>query len=204
MTQETLFADVERIVLPDDNYLIYEPQAFSMHASQWFQQLLEQTPWQQDSIVIAGRSIKIPRMQAWYGDYKTVYTYSGLTLKPLAWTPLLSKIKQLVEEKSGCGFNSVLVNYYRDGDDSVSWHADDEKELGDKPIIASVSLGCERFFSIRSKDKGRPATHLPLGNGAFLLMGPGVQESCEHAVLKQKEIDAARISLTFRQIYHHD
>ena len=188
--------------------LHFYARAYAEQADAWFDQLLTQTPWQQDSLNIAGKTIAIPRLQCWYGEADAAYGYSGLTLKPLPWTQLLHQIKQEVETLTGHSFNSALVNLYRDGQDSVSWHADDEPELGEDPIIASLSRGQSRECSLMAKktfrqntSKATKATKLTLNHGSLLLMGAGVQRFFVHSVAKQKALHKPRINITFRKIY---
>ncbi|NRB38665.1 MAG: alpha-ketoglutarate-dependent dioxygenase AlkB [Pseudomonadales bacterium] len=188
--------------------------AFSEQADVWLQQLLQQTPWQQDQIRIAGKVLDIPRLQCWYGDSKAYYQYSGIHLTPQPWSPLLLEIKQRIESLSGFTFNSALINLYRDGQDSVSWHADDEKELGENPVIASISLGQQRPFSLKPKKNlklcpsldlnGTPAKpsrlNIMLNHGSLLIMKAGVQSHYLHCIAKQDGIDAPRVNITFRKV----
>ncbi|MDX1451720.1 MAG: alpha-ketoglutarate-dependent dioxygenase AlkB, partial [Oleiphilaceae bacterium] len=120
-----------------------------------FEELEQQLPWEQPSIKIAGKRIAIPRKQVWMGDNKTSYVYSGQRFEPLPWHPDLWQLKQTIQQVSGESFNSVLCNLYRDGQDSVAWHADDEPELGEAPVIASYSLGAPRKFQMRLKGESK-------------------------------------------------
>jgi alkylated DNA repair dioxygenase AlkB len=141
----------------------------------------------------------VPRLSAWYGDAGAVYTYSGLRLEPLPWTPVLLEIKQATERLSGTRFNSVLLNLYRDGQDSMGWHSDDEPELGPEPVIASVSLGALRRFVFQHK-KRRWRIALDLEPGSVLLMAGATQHHWRHALPKTRRPVAPRINLTFRTI----
>ena len=156
--------------------------------------------WQRDHIRMFGKIVAVPRFSAWYGDEGKSYTYSGLKLNPHPWNEILRGIRQTVEQKTGCTFNSVLLNWYRDGTDSMGWHADDESELGVNPIIASVNLGASRRFLMRRKDDHRCKWELTLTHGSLLLMRGRMQHFWQHAIPKEKKITSLRINLTFRTI----
>lgn len=221
MSQESLFNEARReiIALDDASDILYIPAWITEErASRVFTRLNTEVDWQQPTISIAGQQHKIPRLQAWYGDSGAVMEYSGQSFTPVAWTALLANMKSGVEREAGQGFNSVLVNLYRDGQDSVSWHADNEKELGKNPVIASVSLGATRIFSLKPRsrssdvdfkqtgkgDKQNPSQtiKLPLHSGDLIVMRGETQQRWQHAVLKVKSSVGPRINLTFRQIVH--
>ena len=131
---------------------------------------INQTAWRQDSIKIVGKTIPIPRLQNWFGDPSTSYTYSGIRMQAVSFPGWMDKVRLSIEQVTEQRFNRALVNYYRSGRDSVDWHADDEKELGSAPVIASLSLGVERVFQLRHNDtKERLSISLP--HGSLLLMG---------------------------------
>lgn len=158
--------------------------------------------WQQPEITIAGKRVLIPRLQCWFGDPGAALRYSGQTFPPCAWLPGLVEIKERLTAVCRCPFNSALVNLYRDGSDSVSWHADDEIELGPQPTIASLSLGGERRFSFKPKvtlPAGKPR-HLTLAHGDLLVMRGNLQAHWLHALPKTTKPAATRINLTFRQV----
>jgi alkylated DNA repair dioxygenase AlkB len=166
-----------------------------------YRQLRDSLAWQQDNIQVYGRLIPIPRLNAWYGDPGKDYSYSGIQLTATPWTQLLRDIKLLLEEKLDTGFNSVLANYYRDGNDSVGWHADDEPELGPAPLIASLSFGATRRFSLRHKtDRSLPIQHINLEGGSLLLMAGDTQRHWQHQLAKTRHSIGGRINLTFRSI----
>ena len=176
---------------------------FSSSQSQALQASLQsEIAWRQDEIVMYGKAIPIPRLTAWYGDPGCVYTYSRITMQPCAWIEPLLVIKSRVDQLCGLTFNSVLLNWYRDGADAMSWHSDDEPELGPAPIIASVSLGAERVFKIRRKPhhKGNPSRSIPLADGSVLVMAGTTQQDYEHALARTAKPVGSRINLTFRQI----
>ncbi len=163
--------------------------------------LLAEIPWRQDSLRIAGKVIPVPRLQCWMGDRESHYGYSGMRLEPQPWQDDVSQIRRRIKELTGTDYNSVLLNYYRDGQDSVAWHADDERELGLEPVIAALSLGAERPFELRPKP-GNPGSKrsIQLRNGSLLVMGKSMQDKWMHQVPKVKGLEDPRISLTFRQI----
>ena len=135
-----------------------------------FDSLKKNIEWKQDFIKMFGKSHPIPRLTAWYGDEKKTYTYSGITMTPLPWTKGLIEVKSKIEVYSKIKFNSVLLNFYRSGSDSVSWHSDDEKELGEEPIIGSLSFGGIRRFRLRNKEDKKQIHTYELENGSLLLM----------------------------------
>lgn len=178
------------------------PQAYSpAQSSQLLSSLLLRMPWQQDSIRIAGKLIKVPRLQCWMGDHGNSYGYSGIKLEPVPWQSFVHEIKEYMQTLSGTEFNSVLLNYYRNGQDSVAWHADDEAELGPNPVIASLSLGAERVFHLRHKrDNARGRYRMVLRNGSVLIMGNTLQNNWLHQLPKETALMLPRINLTFRKV----
>lgn len=199
-----LFASEEThgIQLPlADADVIYYPALFSSEESEkYFQKLFQETQWQQDSITIFGKTHLQPRLTALYGEAGKSYSYSGITMFPSEFTPLLRAIKNRTESISETKFSTVLLNLYRDGNDSNGWHSDDEKELGLNPIIASVSFGAERIFHFRYK-RDKTQTHkLMLESGSLLLMRGETQHTWQHQLPKSKKIRTPRINLTFRRI----
>ncbi len=167
-------------------------------ADDWFKQLLDDTPWDQDTITVYGKKHLTPRLSYWVGERWMDYSYAQHTMTPKPWTPLLETIKEQVERASQTQFNSVLINYYRDGQDSNAWHSDDEPELGDKPVIGSLSLGAARDFHLRHKAKKQ--THkMTLEPGSLLVMSGKTQACWQHQVPK-RALALPRINLTFRTI----
>ncbi len=155
--------------------------------------------WTKDEILLFGTYHKIPRMQAWYGDVS--YTYSRITLPPQAWTRELFMIKSIIEHVAHTHFNSVLLNWYQNGKDHMGWHSDNEPELGNNPIIASVSFGATRDFILRNKAKPKQKLILPLENGSILIMNKNIQHYYEHSLPKRLRCQAPRINLTYRMVY---
>jgi len=165
-----------------------------------FDSLQKNIEWKQDFIEMYGKSHPLPRLTAWYGDKNKSYTYSGITMTPLPWTKELLKVRREIEVFSQQEFNSVLLNYYRSGDDSVSWHSDDEDELGELPVIGSVSFGGLRRFRFRNKEDNTQTHTYELEKGSLLLMKGNTQKYWEHEVPKTKKKVPGRINLTFRFI----
>lgn len=163
--------------------------------------LVAETGWRRENVTLFGKSYRQPRLIAWHGDADATYTYSGLRLEPTPWTPLLTELRAVVERLADTAFNSVLLNYYRDQQDSMGLHSDDEPELGARPIIASLSLGAERTFVLKHRrDKTRGAVRLPLAGGSLLIMRGDTQRNWKHGITKQTRPCGPRVNLTFRRI----
>lgn len=197
-----LFA-TDKIVfdLPDAE-IEYYPNFFSeIEANVLFQQLLTEIPWQQDDITIFGKTYKQPRLTAFFGNEGKPYSYSNITMLPHVWNELLLKIKSKVEKTTGHSFSSVLLNLYRDGKDSNGWHADNEKELGQNPVIASVSFGEQRIFQLKHNTLKDQKQNIVLENGSLLLMKGTTQHYWKHQIPKTSKPIKQRINLTFRTIF---
>jgi alkylated DNA repair dioxygenase AlkB len=186
--------------LPDADIAFYPSVLDEQESDRFFTQLTETIDWRQDSITIYGRSMPQPRLTAWYGDTGKSYTYSGITMHPSPWTHTLLELKAKAEDVSGVVFNSVLLNLYRDGNDSMGWHSDDEPELGPSPVIGSLSLGGTRRFMLRHRAEKGLKHQLELTSGSFLLMQGTTQHYWQHQIPKTKRPVAPRINLTFRVI----
>ncbi|MRI32110.1 alpha-ketoglutarate-dependent dioxygenase AlkB [Endozoicomonas sp. OPT23] len=195
--------DVQTITAPDTELTLW-PQVYSdSECCQLFAELHQSLHWQQDQIKIFGKVFDVPRLQAWYADPGLSYQYSGIQLQPETWTPLLLDIRKQVETQSQQSFNSVLVNLYRDGQDSNGWHADNEPELGVNPVIASLSLGETRRFRLKhrqAKDASISPITLDLKQGSLLLMAGRTQSCWQHCITKTARTVQPRINLTFRNI----
>jgi alkylated DNA repair dioxygenase AlkB len=167
-----------------------------------FDKLLQDTKWRQREMNMYGRKVLQPRLTAWYGDPDRSYVYSGIKNIPLPWTDLLREIKRRIEDCTEQSFNSVLLNYYRDNNDSMGFHSDDERELGPEPAIASLSLGDRRTFLFKHKlRKDLDLISVPLPSGSVLLMKGPTQRNYQHAINREKRPCGPRINLTFRKIY---
>ena len=163
--------------------------------------LIAETPWRQERISLFGKSHLQPRLVAWYGDPDASYRYSGLTLEPLPWTVQLQALKSRVESLAGASFNSVLLNYYRDQDDAMGLHADDEPELGPQPVIASLSLGETRTLVFKHRhDRAIKPVKIPLSSGSLLIMQGDTQANWKHGINRQAAPCGPRVNLTFRRI----
>ena len=163
------------------------------------QQLVSEVAWRSDIIRLFGREVPIPRLTAWYGDHGRVYTYSGIRLEPHTWTPLLADLRDRAGAAAGTSFNSVLANLYRNGSDSVGWHADDEPELGVDPVIASLSFGATRTLAMRRRD-GSYRASVDLQDGDLMVMAGATQTLWVHRVPKVRRPVGSRVNLTFRTV----
>ncbi len=195
---------LERIPMLDAEVYYLGDFALGRERDEILQRLIANTKWRQDTIVVWGRTYQQPRLVAWYGDRGIDYTYSGITLSPMPWTELLLDIRKRVESVTQVSYNSVLLNYYRDNRDSMGFHSDDEPELGEKPVIASVSLGEERTLVLKHKvNKLAKPVSLRLASGSLLLMKGETQRWWKHGIAKETRRCGARVNLTFRHIAEH-
>lgn len=187
-------------LLPQDGIVYYYGQVLSPEAAgHYFDRLLHTLAWKNDEVIIFGKHILTKRKAAWYGDSPYRYTYSHTTRQALPWTPELLELKQLAQALSGLPFNSCLLNLYHNGQEGMSWHSDNEKELGPNPAIASFSLGAARKFSFKHKQT-RQTLSLELGNGSLLVMKGQTQACWLHSLPKTTRVSQPRINLTFRTI----
>ena len=190
------------IVIPDAEVFLY-PSLLSYHeANQLFDTLKKNIIWEKQKIKLYGEVHDVPRLTAWYGDPNKSYIYSGIQLNTKPWNAALLKIREKIEKISKIKFNSVLLNLYRSGSDSVSWHSDDEPELGRNPVIGSLSLGETRQFQMKHKFDRNLKQKILLQHGSFLLMRGKTQHHWLHQIPKRKNLKGERINLTFRVIKH--
>ncbi len=192
--------DNEPEVLFQQQFIWYHNWIGDVQAKDYYQRLLAEIPWKQESIIIAGKQIAVPRLECWMGDVNASYSYSGIQHHPVAWHPVVASIKERVEKELSTSFNSCLINYYRDENDSVSWHSDNEAELGDEPTIASVSFGTARTFQIKH-NQTKKRYQFELQHGDLLVMQKASQHQWQHCLPKLKSSCGGRINLTFRHIY---
>lgn len=193
MEQMKLFEDADLYRLPVD-LMEYQPGFFSKEESDAYYQILNcTTPWEQKEVKMYDKMLIRPRLSAWYGKGKEESETPALD-----WTPELLAIKSRVEAKTDVQFTSVLLNYYRDGNDSVAWHSDKDTVPGMKTQIASVSFGQVRSFDFRHKENHRLKHSLDLGHGSLLLMKGDLQRYWEHRIAKSPLPMKGRINLTFR------
>ncbi|MCB0536502.1 MAG: alpha-ketoglutarate-dependent dioxygenase AlkB [Bacteroidetes bacterium] len=187
------------IVIENGEYIFY-PNFFSKSESDiLLKGLRNNIVWKQESMNMYGKKIDFPRLTAWYGNNDKPYSFSGITLQPLPWTSEILTIKNKIEPIAKTVFNSVLLNLYRDGNDSISWHTDAEKELGINPIIASVNFGATRKFQLRHI-KTKEKLEIELTHGSLLIMQGELQHFWQHQVPKTSKPVGERINLTFRVI----
>ncbi|WP_144893121.1 alpha-ketoglutarate-dependent dioxygenase AlkB family protein [Flavobacterium tiangeerense] len=200
---ESLFENQEQLVqfqVPDAD-ITYYPAFFNLAtANEIFLSLVQDIPWQQDDIRVFGKVHPQPRLTALYGNEGKPYSYSNITMLPHPWNPLLQKLKKQVEAAADTIFTTVLLNQYRDGKDSNGWHADNEKELGINPIIASLSFGAIRNFQMKHNHLKDQKLNLLLEHGSLLIMKGSTQHFWKHQIPKTAKPVEPRINLTFRVI----
>ncbi|EKD08690.1 MULTISPECIES: alpha-ketoglutarate-dependent dioxygenase AlkB family protein [Limnospira] len=192
--------DKQVIIDTDGLVILYGNFLKLAESDRLFGELYKSINWRQEQIKIFGKIRPIPRLTAWYADEGKSYTYSGIEHHAQPWNPTLKSIKSQVEDIAEVTFNSVLINLYRDGKDSMSWHSDDEPELGKNPIIASVSLGGTRRFSGKHKISKDRKFHIDLTSGSLLLMKGETQHFWQHQIPKTSRVVEPRINLTFRMV----
>lgn len=190
----------EPLDMIDAQVTLYRDFLSAAESDTYLDTLVSEINWKQETIRVPGGPVPLPRLTAWYGDAGTTYSYSGITVQPNAWIMPLITLKQRIEAVAGVTFNSVLLNYYRDGSDSVGWHSDDEPELGINPVIASLSLGAARAFQFKHRHDPVLRRSIELTHGSLLIMAGATQHHWKHQVPKTKQAIAARINLTFRVI----
>ena len=185
-----------------DGELYYHRDFLSQEESKIYMEILQQgISWEREEVVVFGKRHWVPRLVAWHGDPGVAYGYAGTKKEALGWTAELEEIKNRIENVfPSASFNSVLLNYYRDGSDKMGWHSDDEKELGVNPVIASVSLGATRRFDLRHK-KTKEQIKIELSPGSLLIMSGSLQHHWHHSLPAQKRVQSPRINLTFRRVF---
>lgn len=184
---------------PDSQISLLPHFILPSDAMRWQAELEQSLTWQQHRIQLYGKEHNCPRLSAWHGDPDAQYAYSGQSLLPEPWTERLQALRELCEQAAGTRVNSVLANWYRNGQDSMGWHSDDETELGSQPIILSLSFGEPRHFQLRHKITGQ-REKLLLPNGSLLIMAGNTQHYWQHAINKSKRAMRSRMNLTFRNI----
>lgn len=194
--------EFERLPVPDADVSILRDLDTHAPHDVIFERILRDTKWQQREMNIYGKKVLQPRLTAWYGDPERTYVYSGIRNTPLPWTDLLRELRRRIEDCTQEEFNSVLLNFYRDNNDSMGFHSDDERELGPDPSIASLSLGDRRTFLFKHKTRKEMSTiEVPLPSGSVLLMKGATQRNYKHAINRETRRCGPRINLTFRRIY---
>ena len=185
-----------------DGWLDFAPDFLpTAEADLFLQRLRTEIAWKEETILMFGKEVMQPRLVAWYGNPGKSYTYSGRTMHPSPWSPTLLDLKSRIEAVSDHSFNSVLLNLYRHGKDSMGWHSDNEAELGKNPFIASLSLGGARRFHLKHASQPKvERIRLDLTHGSLLLMGEATQHHWQHQISKTAKAVGERINLTFRLI----
>lgn len=182
----------------DGSALLFPEFLSEEHADNAFKELLRSHSWEQQTLHMYGSFVDEPRLSSWHSDGQT-YSYSGRARTAQPWTPLLLDIRRQCEKETNHTFNGVLVNYYRDGNDHLGWHSDDEAINGSEPLIASISLGAERRFDMRHRESGEVVS-TPLRHGSLLVMSGLSQRCWEHRIPKNPRLAEARINLTYRRL----
>ncbi len=196
----SLFSDGFALELPDSDIMYYPNFLSSEKASTYFTTLKENVPWQQDDIKVFGKVYPQPRLTALFGNNDKPYRYSNIVMRPHPFSKELLEIKKRIEEKTTVCFTSCLANLYRDGKDSNGWHADNEKELGNNPVIASITLGQERYFHLKHRKDKLLKHKILLEHGSLLLMQGPTQHHWLHQIPKTAKPIRERINLTYRVI----
>jgi len=192
---------IDQLPIADADISIHHQVELGQCYDELLHELIDSTTWRQEEITLYGKAHRQPRLSAWYGDRESIYYYSGITLQPRPWSQTLLNIKARVESRVAQGFNSVLLNYYRDHRDGMGMHSDDESELGKRPVIASLSLGEERTLLLRHRYRKDITTiKLLLPSGSLLVMKGDTQHYWKHGIMKQKHPCGPRVNLTFRSI----
>lgn len=190
---------IETLPLEDADLRLWRRLDLGRDDAKLMQDLVRHCRWRQQRITIFGKSQLQPRLSAWYGDVS--YRYSGIRLEPTPWTGELQALRARVENATGHRFNSVLLNYYRDQHDCMGMHSDDERELGPRPAIASLSLGDTRTFVLKHKTRqDLPRVRIPLTSGSLLLMRGDTQRHWRHGIDRIKAPCGPRLNLTFRLV----
>jgi len=188
-------------LLPQNGSAYYFKNFFSKDESDFlFNIILAKTNWKHEHIKIFSKDILQPRLTAFHGELEMTYSYSGITMIPLPMSDELLFIKQKIETITNTKYNVVLSNLYRNGNDSMGWHADNEKKLGKNPSIASVSFGESRVLKFKHIYNKLIKTEIELQHGSLLIMRDETQHFWQHSISKSKKITQSRINLTFRKI----
>ncbi len=198
---DLISSDTGESIALDGGELLYWPNLFDGKPS--FKELMDSISWQEETLKIYGVERVVPRLVAWYGDKGAHYRYSGVDHITTPWNQSLLKIKAELEQITGEQFNSCLCNLYRNGQDSMGWHSDNEKELGVNPVIASISYGATRNFHLKHRVKPKLRHKISLTSGSLLIMKGQTQTHWVHQIPKEPKVLESRINLTFRNIINH-
>ncbi len=199
--QQSFFHSGDSNLLPFQGETVFYPEFFSRKISDhYLEKLKTSLDWKQEPIRMFGKLVMQPRLTSLYGDEGRPYGYSGISMTPGIWTAELKEMKKKLREFTGIEFTHVLCNYYRDGQDSMGWHRDNEAVLGKNPSIASVTFGATRMFQIRNYETKDHKIEIPLSHGSLLMMSGESQHHWEHQIPKTKKTLGPRINLTFRKL----
>ncbi|MFN4000156.1 alpha-ketoglutarate-dependent dioxygenase AlkB family protein [Algoriphagus sp.] len=199
--QKSIYDSGDSNLLPFQGETIFYSEFFQKELSDHYLEKLQTTlAWKHEPIRMFGKMVMQPRLTALYGDETRPYGYSGISMTPLVWTVELKEMKDKLQEFTGIEFTHVLCNYYRDGQDSMGWHRDNEAVLGKNPSIASITFGATRMFQIRHYESKGHKIDIPLSHGSLLMMSGESQHHWEHQIPKTKKILGPRINLTFRKL----
>jgi alkylated DNA repair dioxygenase AlkB len=199
--QQSIFAIEPQNLLPFQGDVRLYPDFFSKENSdRIFLELQKSLAWRQEPIWMFGKKVMQPRLTALYGNSDQPYSYSGISMDALNWTSLLEEIRNKIQEFTGLNFTHVLCNFYRDGNDSMGWHRDNESVLGINPAIASITFGATRLFQIRHYESKMNKLDVSLTHGSLLMMTGESQHYWEHQLPKTKKVSSPRINLTFRKL----
>jgi alkylated DNA repair dioxygenase AlkB len=196
--QLNLFDEADNAV-PPPSLIDYRPDFFEKSEShQFLEKFTTGLPWEQTTRIMYGKKVVTPRLTLWFGDPSANYSLTSTPAYPLPWTTELMIIKSKVSALAGVSFNTVLLNLYRDGKDSVAWHSDNDGIPGRNKIVASVSFGQQRIFEFRNRQDHRVKYSMLLENGSYLLMKGDFQDEWEHRIPKSSKVLQPRVNLTFR------
>lgn len=199
--QKSIFIPDDSNLLPFRGETVFHPDFFSkIHSDHYLEILIKSLDWKQEPIRLFGKMMMQPRLTALYGDEGRPYGYSGISMTPKPWTAELKEMRERLLDFTGVEFTHVLCNYYRNGQDSMGWHRDNEAVLGKNPSIASVTFGATRIFQIRHYETKNHKLEIPLTHGSLLLMSGESQHHWEHQIPKAKKNLGPRINLTFRRL----
>jgi len=199
MSDVSLFHESGLIVDHDGRAELFHDFLDTPTADSFLESLSVEVQWEQAELIVFGRKVVEPRMSVWYADNLLDYAYSGASRTAHAFTPALDRLRREIQDRTGASFNSALVNLYRDGNDRLGWHADNEECNGPEPTIASLSFGAERHFDLRHRGSGE--THrVTLPHGSLLMMSGALQRHWVHQVPAMKKVGAPRINVTLRLV----
>jgi alkylated DNA repair dioxygenase AlkB len=199
--QKSIFDSFSQNLLPFQGEIMLYPDFFSKEKADYlFADLQKTLDWRQEPIWMFGKQVMQPRLTALYGNPGQAYAYSGLSMGSLPWIPVLEEIRDKIQTFTRLSFSHVLCNFYRDGNDSMGWHRDNEPVLGKNPSIASVTFGATRMFQVRQYGSKSHKFDIPLSHGSLLMMQGESQHYWEHQLPKTKKVNGPRINLTFRKL----